>query len=224
MPPSKTTNPAFAVTDCAMLSIATGLEAQNLREMRDRLSIIPVGSVYYHFWGAHLRPGFETPEYNNDFANWAYESLHDQALAERLGAIDFANFSDLEALREELIDVIEERLYEVEYIPWAKIGTAFQFVRSILVTFDTGLRIEEPEGLMEVLPQMTDSSLYYHCIDARRRAPEGMDDFRAWFMGMDDHYRELIDAIADIDPHFITLAKLRRQLTQLFQTYLGGDR
>jgi hypothetical protein len=216
-------NPAFAVTDCAMLSIATGLEAQNLRELRDRLALIPIGSVYYHFWGSHLRPGFETPEYNNDFANWAYESLHDQALAERLGAIDFANFSDLEALREELIDVIEERLYEVEYIPWAKTGMAFQFVRSILVTFDTGLRIEEPERLVELLPQMTDSSLYYHFIDARRRAPEGVDDLRAWFMGMDGKYKGLIDAIADIDPHFITLAKLRRQLHQLFDTYLGGD-
>jgi hypothetical protein len=224
MPSSKNMNPAFAVTDCAMLSIATGLEAQNLRELRDRLGIIPVGSVYYHFWGAHLRPGFETPEYNNDFANWAYESLHDQALAERLGAIDFANYSDLERLREELIDVIEEHLYEVEYIPWAKTGAAFQFVRSILVTFDTGLRIEQPEQLVELLPHMTDSSLYYHCIDARRRPPEGVDDFRAWFMGMDGKYKDLIEAIADMDPHFMTLANLRRKLGQLFQTFLGGDR
>ena len=224
MSPSKSAGPAFAVTDCAMLSIATGLEAQNLRELRDRLAMIPVGSVYYHFWGAHLRPGFETPEYNNDFANWAYESLHDQALAERLGAIDFANFSDLESLREELIDVLEERLYEVEYSPWAKMGTAFQFVRSILVTFDTGLRIEQPEKLAELLPQMTDSSLYYHCIDARRRPPEGVDDFRAWLMGMDGKYQDLTDAIADIDPHFITLANLRQKLGQLFQAHLGGGR
>lgn len=224
MPPSKSANPAFAVTDCAMLSIATGLEAQNLRELRDRLAIIPVGSVYYHFWGAHLRPGFEIPEYNNDFANWAYESLHDQVLAERLGAIDFADFSDLEALREELVDVIEERLYEVDNIPWAKTGTAFQFVRSILVTFDTGLRIDQPEKLSELLPQMTDSSLYYHCIDARRRPPEGVDDFRAWLMGMDGKHRGLIKAIADIDPHFITLANLRQKLSQLFETHLGGVR
>lgn len=223
MSPTKTTNPAFAVTDCAMLSIATGLEAQNLRELRDRLAVIPVGSVYYHFWGAHLRPGFEAPEYNNDFANWAYESLHDQMLAERLGALDFASYSDLEALRDELIDVIEERLYEVEHTPWAKIETAFQFVRSILVTFDTGLRIEQPEKLGELLPQMTDSSLYYHFIDARRRPPEGVDDFRAWLLGMDGKYRDLVEAIADIDPHFITLANLRQKLSQLFKAYLGGD-
>src|SRR3972149_12217972 len=92
----------FAVIDCAMLSIATGVSAQNLRELRDRLRSLPASSLYFHFWGAHLRPGFEEPEYNNDFALWAKHGLNDLGLAERLSVIDPPSFGDLESLREGL--------------------------------------------------------------------------------------------------------------------------
>src|SRR3990172_11951859 len=128
----------FAVIDCAMLSIATGVSAQNLRELRDRLRSLPASSLYFHFWGAHLRPGFEEPEYNNDFALWAKHGLNDLGLAERLSVIDPPSFGDLEALREELVDVVEQRLYEREVVPWAPADQEFHFIRSTLVVLDTG--------------------------------------------------------------------------------------
>jgi hypothetical protein len=213
----------FAVTDCAMLSIATGVVAQNLRELRDRLRTVHPSSIYYHFWGAHLRPGFEEPEFNNDFANWADEGLHDRSLAERLSVIDPPTIGDLESLREELLDVIEERLYESELVPWAKPEEAFHFIRSIIVVFDTGIRIDNPDALAGILPQMSNSSLYYHFIDARRREPEGIDDFRAWLAGFGDQYGGLSEQIADIDPAFITIGDLRRQLTAIFDGRRGQE-
>ena len=106
-----TASKPFAVIDCAMLSIAIGASAQNLRELRDRLRSVPTSSLYFHFWGARLRPGFEEPEYNNDFALWARHGLNDRALAEQLSVIKPPGFGDLEALREELVEVVEQRLY-----------------------------------------------------------------------------------------------------------------
>jgi len=68
-------NPPFAVKDCALAAISTGQRAQNLKELRERLIGIHPGAVYYHFWGGALRPRFDDPEYNNDFASWARHAL-----------------------------------------------------------------------------------------------------------------------------------------------------
>ncbi len=53
----------FSVKDCALVTIATGKKAQNLKEMREHLLNIHLGSVYHHFWGGLLRPRFDEPEY-----------------------------------------------------------------------------------------------------------------------------------------------------------------
>jgi len=58
----------FAVKDCALIAIATGERAHNLRELRDRLETTRPGCIYHHFWGGLLRPSFDDPEYQNDFA------------------------------------------------------------------------------------------------------------------------------------------------------------
>ncbi|MBN2762670.1 MAG: hypothetical protein JXR41_06240, partial [Bacteroidales bacterium] len=63
--------------DCALIAIATGEKAQNLRELGDKLRHIHPGCIHYHFWGNLLRPQFDDPEYQNDFAVWASHSLHD---------------------------------------------------------------------------------------------------------------------------------------------------
>jgi hypothetical protein len=219
MPSKRNAIEPFAVIDCAMLSIATGVKAQNLREMRDRLQDIPASSIYYHFWGHYLLPGFEDPEFNNDFANWADMGLHDRNLAERLSVIDPPSFTDLEGLRNELLDVIEQRLDESDFVPWSKPDDAFHFIRSTLIVFDTGVRIKSPEDLPSFLPHMSPNSLYYHFFDARRRTPEGIDDFRAWLAGFGDEYAGLSARLADIDPSFTTLTGLRHQLQELFTAY-----
>lgn len=216
MAKTKTEIKPFAVHDCAMLSIATGTSAQNLRELRDRLREVPESSIYYHFWGMRLRPRFEEPVYNNDFAHWAQEGLHDRPLAERLGVIDPPSFSSIDELRMELIDVIEERLEESEYVPWAKQEDGFRFIRSILVVFDTGMRVKRPEDFTAILPKLSRSSLYYHFIDARRRRPEGMDDVRAWLAGFGETYTELQAEVATIDPYFTSLSDLSRLLSASF--------
>jgi len=217
-----TASTPFAVIDCFMLSIATGISAQNLRELRDRLRGVPAASLYFHFWGAHLRPGFEEPEYSNDFALWARHGLSDRTLAERLSVIKPPGFGDLEALREELVDVVEQRLYEREVVPWAPADQEFHFIRSTLVVLDTGMRLENPEALSAALPRLSPASLFYHFIDALRRPPEGVDDFRAWLYGFGDRYAGPIERIAEIDPYFVTLSRLGRELSQAFAAHRAG--
>lgn len=58
----------FAVKDCALIALATGEHAQTLRELREKISTIDAGSISYQFWGGLLRPRFDDPEFQNDFA------------------------------------------------------------------------------------------------------------------------------------------------------------
>jgi hypothetical protein len=202
----------FAVKDCALIAIGTGEKVQNLRELRDRLLTIDAASIYHHFWGCLLNPSFDEPEYQNDFAAWAWYGLRDRRLAEKLAVIDPSQFPDIENLRRELIEMIEERLEETELVPWAKANQQFAFIRSQIVVFDTSLRIENPRMLQENLPRMSIGSIFYHFIDARRRPPYGQDDFSAWLAGFGDGYPRLAESMSSVDPYFVTLTELRREL------------
>ncbi|MEJ2700769.1 MAG: DUF5752 family protein, partial [Desulfuromonadales bacterium] len=68
----------FAIRDCALITLASGVQAQTLKEFREGLKKVPAGSISHHFWGRLLRPQFDEPEYNNDFASWASRGLHDR--------------------------------------------------------------------------------------------------------------------------------------------------
>ncbi len=213
----------FAIKDCALAAIATGRRAQNLRELRDHLQAVHPGCIYYHFWGGLLRPRFDDPEYNNDFASWVRHALHDLRLAERLGVIDPAAFGDLEALRQELLDIIEQRLDETEFLAWAKRDQQFHFLRAQTVVFDTRRRVARPEEMVVALPSLSLGSIYYHFIDARRRAPQGFDDFRAWLDRFGGDYATLREQLAGVDPYFVTLRELRGRLTSVFHDYFRTE-
>jgi hypothetical protein len=213
----------FLVRDCALIALATGERALNLRELHDRLEEIEPGSLYFHFWGGLLRPRFDEPEYNNDFASWARHALHDWVLAERLTVIDPTHYADLEDLRRELLEVCEERLDEREIIPWARQEQQFHFLTSQIVVFDTGRRLHDPRELVELSPRLSRGSIFYHFIDARRRNEDGVDDVRAWLAGADGGHRALRERLADVDPFFSSLSELRTQLADIFAAYFGGE-
>ena len=209
----------FIVKDCALAAIATGKRAQNIRELLDNIRTISAASIYYHFWGGLLRPRFDDPEYNNDLAIWAFYGLQDTVLAERLGIIHPNDYSDLEALRGEIIDVLEERLDEMDWVPWAKADNQFYFVRSQIVVFDTMRRIRTPEELARLIPDLSLGSIFYHFIDAQRRSPKGIDDFQAWLMESFQGYDALCRSLDALDPFFSGLNDLRTKLIQIFRSY-----
>jgi len=211
----------FAIKDCALSAIATGERAQSLRELRDRLERTHPGCLYYHFWAARLRPKFDDPEYLNDFAVWAFYGLHDAVLAERLALLSPTDFQDLDDLRRELLDVIEERLEESEWPHRAVTDRQFHFIRSTIVVFDTGRQIQGPEDLPSLIPTLSEGSIFYHFIDARRRTPDRRDDFSEWLEGLDGRWECLVEDLRALDPYFSSLAALREQLESVAREHLS---
>ncbi len=215
---------AFYLKDCALIPMAVGARAQNLKELRDALLWVPAESIYHHFWERLLRPQFAEPEYNNDFASWAMHSLHEKDLAERLAIINPVDFPDLESLRREVAEVVEERLDAMEYIPWARADQQFHFLHSQIVIFDTGLVLRTPKDLPEAISQLSTGSIFYHFIDARRRTPDAVDDFSAWIGECGGGMEELRLDLASIDPYFSSLEYLRDLLCEVTSSFLNGTR
>ena len=119
----------FCIRSCTLAAIATGEHATSLLGLRDKLVTIPLDSIYFHFWGGRLFPHFTHPEFHNDFAMWVHESLHDECLAEKLGVLDPTEYSSLEDLRTDLVDIVEWRLNEYDVVPIGRKDDLFHFVR-----------------------------------------------------------------------------------------------
>jgi len=213
----------LAIRDCTVTALATGEEAWTLRELRDRLRRIPAGSLYYHFQGRLLRPVFEVREFNNDLADWTAFSLGDRVLAERLALVDTADFSDLEELREELTELCEERVVEVGRNGTLGAERPFHFIEGKLVVFATYRKVESPYELADLCPHLSRGSVYYHLVDARRRDPQGRDDFQRWLGAWGDRHVDLMDELARIDISFSTLRSIRSRLTELFESLAGEE-
>ncbi len=213
---------SFQIKDCVLMAIATGRRVSTLKELRDLLRTIHPDSIYNHFWGDLLQPRFTEREYNNDFASWVRHKIHDAELAEELAVLDPSQFGSIEELRRELVDLVDERLDDSESLHWVRATEPFDFIRSQIVVFDAGRRVERPEELGEAVGQMSTGSVFYHFVDARRRTAEGVDDFRQWLAGFGDAYASVVHRLAAVEPYFGTLAELRSRLVAIFRSELAG--
>jgi hypothetical protein len=211
---------SFAIKDCALVALATGRKARLLQAFRRELADIDAASIYHHFWGGLLQPRFEEREYNNDFAAWVRHGIHDAVLAERLSALVPTSFPDLEALRQEIIELIDIRMDEVEYLSWARATLQFEFVCSQIVVFNTDCQLRHPSELAAATRELSMSSIFYHFIDARRRTRDGRDDFSDWLAAFGDEFAPLQEQLACIDPYFGDLGELRDTLAALFSQHV----
>ena len=205
----------FTVKDCALITRMAGVDnAINLRELRERLLNCPVECLFHHFCETVIRPTFDDPEFRNDFAVWAARDLQDRVLAERLGIINPYDYTDFEDLRHTVVEIIDDRLSEMPYIPWVKQGNDFRFMRAVTVVFDTGLQLETPEDLVSVLSEISLGSIYYHYVEARRRTENHTDDFSAWLAEFGKPTEGLIEVLAGVDFYYISLKDLKTQLVR----------
>lgn len=88
----------------------TGLRARTLPELLAILQEVPGSSIFYHTHHLFLSHHFEKPVVYNEFAIWISEALQEEALAERISAIDLRAFTSIRQLRNVLISLIQSHL------------------------------------------------------------------------------------------------------------------
>lgn len=214
------TIPLFSIKTCFLAPVATGEKANSLIELRDKLIDIEDESIRYHFWGERTNPGYILTPYHNSFANWIYHHLHDQILAEQLSVINPNHHESIDSVRYAIIEIIDKRLDSYGMIPWSKKECCFHFLKSLTVIFDTLWVVNDPKSLRDILAKLPKNSIYYHMIDARKRNPEGLDDFSLWLKNAGDQFMPQIQKIQALDSYFLSLSELKEQLIQISREIL----
>jgi hypothetical protein len=208
----------FYLMDCSVIRCATGRMCSNLRELLEAMRSVPEAVLEHHMMRCALDDHFELHEFPNDLARWCWTALGDNVLGEQLALIDPYRQPSIDALRGSLVNLIEERLWGLDHVPWCRPGLQLYLVESRLIAYDTGKRIYTPAALREEIGGMSPRSMFYHVHDAHRRTGGQSDDFSRWLeqCGAEP---SLVSALRGIDFYFLNLTQLRHAVAEAFQRY-----
>lgn len=210
----------FRFIGCSEIQEILGKQAEDERQLAELLEEVPLDSVYYHTHSFFLRSRFIERGYPNDFAQWAGEQVRDHVLAERLCVMDPFDFPSLEALREELISIIDDHLSVMGTVPRVGFGTPFYFNRSRILEVPTGLEVRTLREFRDAISEVDVSALYFHVFEAHLRLQRNENDFSAWIRaGL--KLPELADRIKALNPYLGSLERLRSSLLDMCDDYLA---
>jgi hypothetical protein len=215
----ETTDP-FCVMDCSLIRRATGKVCTNLRELLEAIRSVPDAVLEHHMMRCVLEDHFQLHEFPNDLARWCWTVLRDNVLGEQLALVDPYRLTGPGALRAALVNVIEDRLWGLDRVPWGHAGLELHLIESRLIAYDTGERISTPAALADAIERMSPRSLFYHVHDARRRTGGRSDDFSMW-LEMGGAEMSLVTMLRGIDFYSLNLTQLRHALIETFRHYIA---
>ena len=207
----------------ASLDKLTGRKADTLKALLHLIKTCSGSSIFYHTFSAFLKLREAQVPYNSDFAIWVYRSLNEIALAERMMAIDFSEYSTVEDLRNRLIKIMEE--YEKQRpTAFQKMGDEPFYLYDVQrFVYLTDKFAYDLKSFREILPTISVYSLYYHFIESRLETKLRNDDFSTWIeedLGLHD----LATRIRRIDINVYNLEGLRSRIMSLIDEHLADHR
>jgi hypothetical protein len=209
----------FVFQGCIELLENLGRRAHDERELLDLLEQVPHGALVYHTYGYFLRHRLFVQPYPNDFASWAVLHARDRLLGERLAVVDPFEFADLEALREELISIIDDHLSRRAAVPRVDLGEPFHFVQSHVFAVPTGHQARTLAEFRQALVEVEASAVYFHTVEARARLGRPAGDFAEWLRHALDR-PDLAGRVERIDVYFSTLERVRARLLAILDAAL----
>ncbi|MGO9314726.1 MAG: DUF5752 family protein [Syntrophobacteraceae bacterium] len=210
----------FQFRECFVMTMPTGKTASNLRELVHTLREVNEAVLSYHLWQSRMSMAHPAVEYPNDFAIWAVQALQDSRLAEKLSVIDPFVYEDMKQLRDALVDLLDEYLWDQPYVPWARPGFEFYFCEAAMVVLRSQIFAWTLPEFCAGLSKVGLDSIYYHFVDARWRLRSiRMNDFSNWIK-INYDLPDLAAAIQGIDVGFYTLEEVRGTVLNLVNQYI----
>lgn len=203
-------SPFYFYTSSNLVEL-TGEKANKLEELIALLKRCTGSSIFYHVFQSYRERHFTIEKYHSDFAQWISTSLDEEALAERLGALDIRDFTTIRALRESMIKVIEEYLDRYPQCRYRQSKTPFFFCQSVSVVMPTNYIAWTLEDFYRIVIHIGLRSIHYHLIEARLRLRIHTNDFSHWLRNSLRRER-LARQIEDIDIYLHTLEEIRMKI------------
>jgi len=219
----KTKNPFQFYTSLTLKEV-TGRKARNLRELVEIIKDIPGSSIYYHTHIFLQRHQSRSPDEPNAFANWVSNTLGEYKLGEQLASIDICYFSTIREIREKIINVIENHLFETKApLRQAPPGREFEFIKAHSFVAPTGFVANNLKEFEMILGKVTIRSIYFHIFEAKLRLEKGVNDFSFW-IGTSADAPELAKKISSLDPYTFNMETLRRKIVDIITEWCANEK
>jgi len=218
----KAKNPFHFYTSVTLKEL-TGKKARNLRELVEIIKEVPGSVIYYHTHVFLQRQHSFSPDPPNAFANWVSRTLGEYKLGEELASIDICAFNTIRELREKIINVIENHLFEnKEPLRYAPKGGEFDFIKAHSFVVPTGFKAHNLKEFAMILEKVTIYSIYFHIFEARLRLEKGFNDFSFW-LDTSAFAPEVAKDIAELDPYTFNMEALRRRIIAIVRDWCNKE-
>jgi Family of unknown function (DUF5752) len=205
---------SFIFYTSSLLIEITGKKAHHLKEFIRIIKNIEESSIFFHVHNAYREYSFAPGQYSNDFARWVAEDLEEKTLAERLSSISVRDFTDLDAIRNKIIEIIEDHLNNAVEIRKASPGREFYFLTSTALVMPTPYEVRSLDEFASALKKVGMRSLYFHFFDARLRLGHKTNDFSNWIRNSLNN-AAVADKVDALDPYFMTMDQLRDKIIDI---------
>jgi hypothetical protein len=209
----------FQFCSSASLEKLTGRKAHNLDELLELVKVCSSSSIFYHTFAAFRKLREVQTPYTNDFAVWIMRHLSEEALAEKLLAIDIAEYNTIESLRSRIVEVLEDHRSENPSLFEKNAAEPFYLYSLVRFVYLTDKFAYNLSSFRQMLDTISTDSIYYHFIESRLQTQLQTDDFSSW-MEENPDYKELAANIRKIDMNIHTLEELRVKIGETIDHYL----
>jgi len=195
--------------------------SHNLAELLSDLRICPDASIFQHTFQTLQEHHYIREGFINDFAHWTFAHCNETGLAERLAGIDVREFTSISALRERLVQIVEQYLQKNPRAAERPALEPFYFCSSETVVVPTRHKARTLAELAEGVRQVSVHTIHFHFITARLRLHLNSNDFSVWLEEELDLPR-LANRINRIDIYTSTMEGVRRQILKVLDEAQGA--
>ncbi len=198
----------------------TSLKAVSLAELDEGIRQVDGSSIYHHTHRFYRSYSFLGPLDRSDFALWVGNNLREEAVAERLGALDLRDYRTVESLRTALLETLRNlRGSPARLGREGPAGLAFPFCSPPRLVPSTVYRAANLEEFQRALERVDVSCVYFHLIEAPLHYyAEGerayANDFSQWLL--EAGFPKEAQAVAELDPYQGDLDAVRERLLAIF--------
>jgi hypothetical protein len=190
--------------------------AATLSELLQALRTCSEGSIFEHTFRTLQEHHFIREGFSNDFAHWPFSACNERGLAERLAGIDVREFTSVQAVREQIVHIVEHYIQNDPASGDRPSREPFYFCSADTVVLPTPFVAHNLSEFADDLAHVTVHSIHHHFIEARLRLQLRSNDFSQWLE--EAGLKEAARRLDRIDIYTATLEDVRRQILRIVES------
>jgi hypothetical protein len=215
MAPLAAPKPFYFNTSAHLLRIGRE-RAITLAELLQALCTCSEGSIFEHTFRTLQEHHFIREGFSNDFAHWTFSACNERGLAEQLAGIDVREFTSVQAVREQIVHIVEQYIQNNPASGDRPAREPFYFCAADTVVMPTTFVAHNLAEFADGLARVTVHSIHHHFIDARLRLQLKSNDFSVW-LDEETGLQEAARRLERIDIYTATMEDVRRQILRIVE-------